>query len=127
MPISAIRIGLVSIIAIVDGIGTPSTAQSRTEFSERGDSFARSCGDATAAQVRDVEQAIYCILYSKGVFDGALGGPVEACEPQGVRLGQKIDIGVQYIRSNPDKAHWPPSLLLLMGLRQAYPCPKAAK
>jgi hypothetical protein len=127
MASSALKVGLGSIIAILVGIGTPSAAQSRTEFSERGDSFAKSCGDATAAQTRDVEQAIYCILYSKGVFDGALGGPIEACEPQGFRLGQKIDIGVQYIRSNPDKAHWPPSLLLLMGLREAYPCPKTAK
>ena len=127
MGISALKVGLVSIIAMVGGSGTPSIAQSPDEFSNRGDSFVRACGDAGSGKPTDLEQALFCIFYAKGVFDAGIDTTLKACEPQGVNIGQRIDIGIEYIRRNPDKAHWPASVLLLMGLRQAYPCPKTAK
>jgi hypothetical protein len=108
-------------------------------FVASGNSFLRDCSvvnmEKHTTPAEDTE-SVACLLYVGGVMQGAeLGSGVtrfEAkpmalpklfCRPENVEMLQLVRIVLKYIRENPEKANKETAALIIMALREAYPCP----
>ncbi|MCW0220656.1 MAG: Rap1a/Tai family immunity protein [Prosthecobacter sp.] len=70
-----------------------------------------------------------CLGYTMGLSDGLsllqLGKPdrwTPICIPEGVNIGQKRDVILDYIAKNPANRHEMISMLAIMAWRSAWPC-----
>lgn len=61
-----------------------------------------------------------CINYVSGWVDGHL--PLSFCIPEGVTLGQLIDVALKDLKENPQTRHEPAGSLLLKSFTAAFPC-----
>jgi hypothetical protein len=108
-------------------------------FTASGNSFLRDCSivdkekDTTPAENT---QSAACLLYVGGVMQGAeLGSgvtrleakPMELpklfCRPENIEMLQLVRIVLKYVRENPEKANLGTGGLIILALREAYPCP----
>jgi hypothetical protein len=46
------------------------------------------------------------------------------CVPDAADDGQIVRITLKYIRNNPEEAHKMTAVLIVEGLREAFPCPR---
>lgn len=95
-----------------------------------GNEMLRACDIAGTTNVMDYG---FCIGRIDGFSWGyemksAMGQSREFCIPEQVRLGQKIDVYLRYLRQYPERrhAHWQ-SLLLQHSLNDAWPCTDGRK
>ena len=87
-----------------------------------GNSFIREC------QLSDPTVYAYCMGYSSGVWDiVTLDRRWGTCPPDGVDMGQALNVGLAFMRNNPAVTHEPPGLLLIKSWGAAFPCSKAPK
>jgi hypothetical protein len=106
-------------------------------FVASGNSFLRDCSVVNKEKTAPAEdtESVACLLYVGGVMQGAeLGSGVtrfEAkpmalpklfCRPENVEMLQLARIVLKYIRENPEKANKETAALVIMALREAYPC-----
>jgi hypothetical protein len=107
-------------------------------FVASGNSFLRDCSVVNKENTTLGEDtgSVACLLYVGGVMQGAeLGSGVtrfEAkpmvlpklfCRPENVEMLQAVRIVLKYIRENPEKANNETAALIIMAIREAYPCP----
>jgi hypothetical protein len=87
---------------------------------------------------KDLATVAYCTGYVSGVEDGVIVvtaamdadsvtaadsvQAVTSCATKDVPLGQRVKVVLKYIRDNPDRAHFPTSLLAAEALHKAFPC-----
>jgi hypothetical protein len=75
------------------------------------------------------QQKQICIMYVKGVLDGAhvqasLTKQRQAyCQPRGATLEQALDILLKFMTDNPGDRHREVRLLAFAALKAAWPCP----
>src|SRR4051794_33449810 len=61
-----------------------------------------------------------CLGYSTGIWDiVTLNGEWGICPPQGVDMGQVLNVGLAYMRKNPAATHETPGLLLIKSWKEA--------
>jgi hypothetical protein len=107
-------------------------------FVASGNSFLRDCSVVNKEKTTPGEdtKSVACLLYVGGVMQGAeLGSgitrfqakpmslPKLFCRPENIELLQLVRIVLKYIRKNPEKANEGTAALIIMALREAYPCP----
>lgn len=93
--------------------------------------------DHEKLDVAEGVNAAYCIGYVSGVLDMDalwLGFDKKAanknlsmhiCSPggEGVAIGQAVRVVVKWLKDNPEKLHWRGETVVVLALRQAFPCP----
>jgi uncharacterized protein YoaH (UPF0181 family) len=108
-----------------------------------GNSLLQSCdlyvqaADGKPISSGDAVQGSFCTGYLTGILDfditlshlendksGSKGVIRHICVPDGVSTGQAVRIVVKWLRNNPERLHYPASVLALAGLRDAFPCSK---
>lgn len=79
----------------------------------------------------DDRMVMECFTYLQGFVDAVAVTTFEAhghlpfCVPAGATIGQTRDIMIQRLRGNPEIRHLPASVLIMVALQRAYPCPPA--
>lgn len=95
-----------------------------------------------------IERTAYCLGYLSGVNEGlrlgvilpllAEGGSTAdelnahanayllTCIPDNVTNQQNMDIVTRYLQDNPSTRHQPAHVLVIMAMREAFPCPAEA-
>jgi len=68
---------------------------------------------------------MFVLGYMIGVADTFVGR--EICLPQDVTQGQVLDIVTNYLASRPQTRHQPADLLVVLALRQHWPCKEGKK
>ncbi|MGE5146813.1 MAG: Rap1a/Tai family immunity protein [Candidatus Eiseniibacteriota bacterium] len=66
-----------------------------------------------------------CAAYISAVADMLATGPVgrhRACLPNGVKLGQAVDVVKQWLNENPQSRHLPGPEVVSTALERAFPC-----
>lgn len=105
---------MIALISLI-GLMAPAVAQDSAPFYD-GNSFIRGCQTA--------KWELACAGYTLGVAHGYNGdGPKRYCKPQGVDTGQMFQIGLAYIRANPERSHHAAFSLLIESWIKAFPCP----
>lgn len=66
--------------------------------------------------------ASYCQGYVIGVVDTIDG--VFTCLPEGVTVGQSIDIVTRYLAAHPEIRHMEGAALITNALKESFPCKK---
>lgn len=109
---------------------------------EDGNSLLRECQaavksfDGEKLDIRDSLNAAYCVAYVSGILDldamwlaydkkdAPKNIPLHVCTPEGEGLesGQSVRIIVKWLKANPEKLHWRGETVVVMALRQAFPC-----
>ncbi|HEX8443018.1 MAG TPA: Rap1a/Tai family immunity protein [Allosphingosinicella sp.] len=75
------------------------------------------------------EAGLECASFVSGVVQGAQeslqarGAKQYFCMPDGVTLGQSIDIVTKYLTANPESRHMSAASLIVVGLAKSLPCP----
>jgi hypothetical protein len=69
-----------------------------------------------------------CIGFVAGVAGASqfffLDRPGRFCMPSSVTLGQLKDVFLKYLRENPARRNQDGSLLVILAIQEAWPCPK---
>ncbi|MGS3128148.1 Rap1a/Tai family immunity protein [Aeromonas caviae] len=66
--------------------------------------------------------ASYCQGYVIGVVDTVNG--VFTCLPEGVTVGQSVDIVTKYLAAHPETRHMEGSVIVTNALKESFPCKK---
>ena len=113
------------IAALAVTAATP--ARSQAEPHERGtltsgNRFERECRPEVPTRYA------YCLGYSTGLWDiVTLDNGWGICPPDGVDMGQALNVGLAYMRDNPAKTHETPGLLFIQSWKKAFPCLKTRR
>jgi hypothetical protein len=92
-------------------------------------------GRVTSQQIATIcnENPPACLTYVVGALDGYFsamvdnGRPITICLPAGISNGQLATIAVRFIRAHPERTTANAGEMVVLALRQAYPCrPPAA-
>lgn len=62
-----------------------------------------------------------CLGYLRGIND--MNEPAYYCLPTGWSYEQLMDTVLAYLRGNPDKRHHHAGVLIMIALKNAFPCP----
>jgi hypothetical protein len=65
----------------------------------------------------------YCVGYVTGIAD-VMQISKSLCVPDGVTVGQMVDVIVKYLRDHPEKRHYSVAAATFNTLSQTFPCPK---
>lgn len=115
--------GEMKILGLVSGIvfistSSPSQAQANDAgpFTS-GSNFALFCNEGTTVGGT-------CLTYTIGVFHALRETTrgLNVCLPKGVSTGQLFNVGIKYIRENPELGHYAPAPLLIASWERAFPC-----
>lgn len=101
-------------------LSAPSTAQNKPVDS--GNEFYSECSLAAKRP--------YCLAYIRGAADAIDLNDIQRkifCPPEGVTIGQMLDVSLAYIERHPEKRHYRTIVLVSFGLMDAFPCSKAAR
>jgi len=79
----------------------------------------------TELQSTEVIDRMYGLGYVVGVTDTMLN--INHCPPGGISAGQLSDMTKNYLTNNPHVRHFSADSLVLVMLKQAWPCPKKGK
>jgi hypothetical protein len=63
----------------------------------------------------------FCFGYIVGAIDQ---DSTSLCIPKGAAFVQTRDVVVAYLKNNPENRHFHATTVLLLALREAWPCPK---
>jgi len=74
---------------------------------------------------RTVAEQMFALGYIIGVTDSFIRG--EVCPPTDVTQGQLLDVVTSYLASRPQTRHQPADVLVVLALRQHWPCREAKK
>jgi Rap1a immunity proteins len=72
-----------------------------------------------------------CIGYILGVVDGSRtiplleGGHPSICYPKEISESQVVDVTKTFLKDNPSKRHLSASFLIMVAMKQAWPCASA--
>ena len=72
-----------------------------------------------------------CAMYVAGVVDAMLvmkdmiGEQIAFCVPEGVTIGQLVDVFAKYLRDHPEERHLHGAVLVITAVSDAFPCPAA--
>lgn len=96
---------------------------------ETGNDILSMCKDPSATlEWKELAGDQSCLNYIMGVFDGyevtSKGG---ICRPEGVTFGQVELVVLKYVKDHPEELHEPAAALVLLALKNAFPCSKGAK
>lgn len=101
-------------------------------YAESGSKLLTSCRPAVermnGGTASDPMQAMFCIAYVRGVTDSyetikdVYPQVGVYCEPYGVNTEQRIRITHKYLETHPEILHQEASSLVLVALREAFPC-----
>jgi hypothetical protein len=80
-----------------------------------------------------VEGNVWCIGYVSGVIQGwqaALSGESSIsaresyglCIPDAVTVNQAVAVVARYLRDHPEERHWDAQFLVIIAVREAWPC-----
>jgi hypothetical protein len=61
------------------------------------------------------------MIFGNQILHDGAGQPLY-CTPEGVTLGQKVDVVVAYLEENPSRRHERTSALALTAFKKAWPC-----
>lgn len=78
-----------------------------------------SSGRSYWTDVHEPFQAGFCL----GLIEGVSAVSHHVCPPEGVTLQQEARIIVKFLKDNPDKLNRTESILTVMALSKAFPCP----
>ena len=78
----------------------------------------------------DSSDQLVCAAWVNGAQEGMVTMQIVTnqrffCFPTGSTVGQYIDVFVAYLQAHPADRHNPSGALLLIALREAFPCPSA--
>ena len=116
---------------------TPLSAQTQEFPWTSGNAFLRICSviDNKNMTLEEGRQVVGCLGYVTGFTYGVVyennfadyvtsgKAPAPFCIPEGVEMGQILQIGLKYIRDNSTVDHLPTATLIAGALGKAYPCP----
>lgn len=116
-------------------------AQEQKEFpSTSGNAFVRMCSVLDNKKIDEQtplenQHAVACIAYAEGVVQGVSQEvafshamtnkePLRPfCLPDDAENGQLIRVVLKYIRNHPEVAHQSTAFLIVLALKESFPCP----
>ena len=109
-----------TVLAIVCASSVPASAQNSSLSMATGNGFYSNCASEKSMFVIGV-----CYGYLSASIDSAIyarGSARTFCIPSQVENKQTFDTFMKYLNTNPDKRHFPTTVLVPLALSEAFPC-----